>query len=386
MMCEIYNMSVFLYFSALYLPHLGGVESYTNNLSRKLAESGNKVIIVTSALNNDAGKFSEENIEIYRFPALSIMGGRFPFPKKNALWHQMWEMLGSLKVDHVLINTRYYYTTILGLKFAKNKGIKAILIDHSTNYLSIGNKALDHIIRFYEKMITKKIMRYEPVFFSVSSKGTGWLKELGITARGVLPNAVDSVEFSKKGKAAKFDKTGEFHIAYAGRLIKEKGVVKLCKVVESLIEKGYVDIHLDIAGSGPAEVQVSDFAKRVENIRYFGRLNSAELASLLNADEVFCLPSDYPEGFPTVLLEAASCGMGIIMSDTGGSDELIPEKKYGIVLSGTTLADIEKAILYFYVNQSYLYEAADNVRKRVVTLYSWEETANKLINYCDRFG
>lgn len=83
-----------------------------------------------------------------------------------------------------------------------------------------------------------------------------------------------------------------------------------------------------------------------------------------------CLPSDYPEGFPTVLLEAASCGMGIIMSNTGGSDELVPAEQYGIVLSDTSLANIEAGILRFYSDRQFLKEAADNIRNRVISEYS----------------
>lgn len=35
-------------FSANYLPNVGGVERYTYNLAKKLAQRGNNVIIVTS--------------------------------------------------------------------------------------------------------------------------------------------------------------------------------------------------------------------------------------------------------------------------------------------------------------------------------------------------
>ena len=38
----------FCIFSAHYLPHVGGVEKYTQNLARQLADQGNRVIIVTS--------------------------------------------------------------------------------------------------------------------------------------------------------------------------------------------------------------------------------------------------------------------------------------------------------------------------------------------------
>ena len=35
-------------FSALYFPHMGGVEKYTGNLARELSALGNNVVIVTN--------------------------------------------------------------------------------------------------------------------------------------------------------------------------------------------------------------------------------------------------------------------------------------------------------------------------------------------------
>lgn len=380
-------MGNFLYFSALYLPHLGGVESYTKNLSAELTKSGNRVVIATSALNNDEGVSKEEDIDIYRFPSFSAMEGRFPLPKKNALWRRLWKSLCSLEIDHVLINTRYYYMTILGLKYAKEKGIRALLIDHSTNYLHVGNNVVDFVIRCYEKMITRKVIHYDPLFLSVSLRGKDWLRKFGINVFGILPNAVNSYSFSKgnSGNFSTFNTDDKFHVVYAGRLIKEKGIIKLCEVVESFVNRGYEDIVLDIAGSGLVETEINSYVNRCNNINFYGRLNAEELASLLNASDVFCLPSDYPEGFPTVLLEAASCGMGIIMSNTGGSDELVPAEQYGIVLSDTSLANIEAGILRFYSDRQFLKEAADNIQNRVISEYSWKKTANKLIRYCDSF-
>lgn len=54
------------FFSAQYLPHMGGVENYTYNISKELIRKGNEVIIVTSHVKGQ--KYYEicEGIEIYR--------------------------------------------------------------------------------------------------------------------------------------------------------------------------------------------------------------------------------------------------------------------------------------------------------------------------------
>ena len=43
-------MSVFAIVSALYPPHVGGVERYSYNLAKKLEERGHKIIVIASGI------------------------------------------------------------------------------------------------------------------------------------------------------------------------------------------------------------------------------------------------------------------------------------------------------------------------------------------------
>ena len=46
-----------------------------------------------------------------------------------------------------------------------------------------------------------------------------------------------------------------------------------------------------------------------EHIIPLGRLQFEEIVSLLGQADIYCFPTDYPEGFPTVVLEAAAAGV-----------------------------------------------------------------------------
>ena len=54
-----------------------------------------------------------------------------------------------------------------------------------------------------------------------------------------------------------------------------------------------------------------------------GTLSQAEIASLMNKAQFFCLSSS-SEGFPKVLVEAMACGLPIISTDTGNCREEFP--------------------------------------------------------------
>ena len=60
-------------FNGYYLPHLGGVERYTYNISKKLRERGYNVIIVTTQHSDDLlNEEVQEGIKIYRLPVKNI--------------------------------------------------------------------------------------------------------------------------------------------------------------------------------------------------------------------------------------------------------------------------------------------------------------------------
>ena len=67
-------------FNGYYLPHLGGVERYTYNISKKLHERGYNVIIVTTQHSDDLlNEEVQEGIKIYRLPVKNIWKNRYPF-------------------------------------------------------------------------------------------------------------------------------------------------------------------------------------------------------------------------------------------------------------------------------------------------------------------
>ena len=53
-------MKKYCIFAAQFLPHMGGVENYTYNISKELIKRGNKVTVVT---NNTTGSVTREKME-----------------------------------------------------------------------------------------------------------------------------------------------------------------------------------------------------------------------------------------------------------------------------------------------------------------------------------
>ena len=78
-----------LIFSAQFLPHLGGIENFTYNLSKCLISKGHNPIVVTSNTTNSPSQEVIDGIQIYRFDCINLIDGRFPIYKKNSTFKQI---------------------------------------------------------------------------------------------------------------------------------------------------------------------------------------------------------------------------------------------------------------------------------------------------------
>ncbi len=365
--------------SAYYPPHMGGVERYTENLARKLAELGNEVVIVTSSNSERTdGATSVEGVSLIEIPSVSLMNDRFPIIKPTPSAFRTFHRIMELPISNIIINTRYYPICHFACRVASKKRIRPVLIDHSSGYLSTKKSPLGYLMRLYERLSTKIVSRSKPVACAVSNRSLKWIESLGFSPHSVVPNSIDSIAY--RASASVIDWNSElnispdaFVVAYAGRLIEEKGVMKAIEAIDGIPEE---KIHLIIAGSGPLNATVSNAQN--ERIHFVGRLSESDMSSLLHYASCFLMPSEYPEGMPTVLLEAAAQECAIVVSDCAGASDVIPESNYGTVLPDCSIASIQKAVLTYFENPNILLEHSRNVHDLVSSRFTWSQTALNL--------
>lgn len=374
-------------FASHYLPYLGGIERYTSNLAKALMDMGDEVLIVTC---NDM-KLKEyefvDHVPVLRLPCINLMGGRYPVTKWNREFRKLYKKLKEREFDLVLINARFYPHTLLGAWYARRKGIRCVILDHGTSHMTVGKKipdmvfaAVEHIITFGDKLLCKE-------YFGVSKACCHWLKHFGIRAEGVLYNAVDAEVIRRIAEKPVRDFRAEYGISqdtaavvYTGRLIKEKGIFKLIQAVE-MLDPSY-RICLLIAGDGEEMDQVK--ARESARVKALGRLDFQEVASLLGQAEIYCLPTEYPEGFPTSVLEAAAAGCYVITTDRGGSRELICDESYGKILTEVTPDTIRNAIEKALLDPAVREAAAKKAEERVNQVYTWNKTAERVHHLAGR--
>lgn len=375
-------------FTANYLPNLGGVERYTYNLAKALIKKGNMVTVVTSNVFKLLSHDWNDGIEIYRFPCIKILNGRFPVLKKNKDFLRIEHELKQKTFDFAIIQTRFYFHSLYGVKFAKKQGMPSIVLEHGTNHFTIGNRVLDGLGQIYEHWITACVKQYCTNFYGVSEACCVWCRHFHINTKGILYNAVDLetiqgylAEDVGEGYKKKYNIKDALVIAYTGRLVPEKGILKLISAVDILHNEGFKVVLL-VAGDG-------ELFHKIKQLRHpfvilLGKLKFNDVILLLKETDVFCLPTDYPEGFPTSVLEAAACKCYIVTTMNGGSKELILNHTYGTVLLENTSENIAKAIKQSIEDREYRDVAREKTYQRLCDKFTWEKTTQELIEIFER--
>jgi glycosyltransferase involved in cell wall biosynthesis len=362
-------------FTGYFVPHMGGVERYSEKLATALHELGYEIVVVTS---NDSGAPSHDklhNYSVYRLPIRDLAKNRYPIPKRGEEYRALIKQVEAENIDYFILQTRFHLTSLVGARMGRRLGKPVVCIEHGTNHLSVGNPALDWFGAIYEDALTFYLKRFVDKFYGVSEACNVWLRHFGIKASGVFYNAVSAGDRrGVKDTYAKRYPKDEIVIAYAGRLIKEKGVMNLIEAFQAVDEK-VGKLRLAIAGSGPL---LEEIKKNPDpRIDLVGKLSFADVMSLYKRTDIFVHPSQYPEGLPTAVLEAGLMDCAVVATPRGGTAEVISDRGHGRIVDGS-VGSLREAITWYVEHPKDRKSCAENLRHRIEAQFEWSVVAGQV--------
>lgn len=182
----------------------------------------------------------------------------------------------------------------------------------------------------------------------------------------VIYNGVDTSEFKPDYSIKK-----ELRLICVSRLIKRKGIEYLINAL-----KGLENVSLTIIGKGNLEDRLKKLVKKLKvNIKFLGNVPHEKIMKYYKNSDVFVLPS-LNEGMSNTVLEAAASGLALIVTDTGGTKELVKEN--GIIIKKKSIESIKKAIIKIQKNKKLLLDMAKQSRA-IAKKMTWENTAKNYI-------
>jgi glycosyltransferase involved in cell wall biosynthesis len=118
-------------------------------------------------------------------------------------------------------------------------------------------------------------------------------------------------------KAQSRDSSETFRVGFAGRLVPEKGI----DVLAEAIRRMEPPLELVVAGDGPLRAWLAGQDLGAAKLHFLDRLEHSKMDAAYHQMDVLVLPSratpTWVEQFGRVLVEALSCGVPVVGSDTG---------------------------------------------------------------------
>ena len=154
----------------------------------------------------------------------------------------------------------------------------------------------------------------------------------------VLFNCIDETIYNSKNKENYREKYNiekdEIVIGFAGRLLKEKGILELIKAFKLL--KTNKKVKLLIVGTNVfVNLEKDKYLQKVyneiknisENIIFTGYIEIEKMPFIYNSMDIMVIPSLWEEAFGCVAIEAMAMGVPIIATKSGGLHALSQSKK-----------------------------------------------------------
>lgn len=179
-------------------------------------------------------------------------------------------------------------------------------------------------------------------------------------------------------KKYKIDKK---YILSVGTIEPRKNFITSIKAFNLIKQKNTgFDYKLVIAGrtgwKSEATYEEREKSPYWEDILFTGRVPDRDLVQIYNQAELFVYPSLF-EGFGLPPLEAMSCGLPVIASNTSSLKEVIGDA--GILVTAGDESELKKQILHVLENKEIKEELKGKSLFRAKE-FNWEETAQKTIN------
>ena len=232
----------------------------------------------------------------------------------------------------------------------------------------------------YRVKNSRGIVGYLPVSSGTERELTNWYP-VENAAIEVIPNGADLTVFHPQLKAIHREPVrAELHcnsrhlvFVFAGGEWNRKG---LALAIEALAKMENKQAVLWIAGTDPQKQTFVSMVERLglqDQVRWLGFRKDIE--RVYAAADVFLFPSAY-EAFSLATIEAAACGLPVIMCDISGAKELLGDGRGGRIVERNA-ESISKAMLDFTCDRHLLEAEGQLARAKVELRFHWDAIAKQ---------
>lgn len=322
-----------LLLSFVFSPNIGGVESHLDDLCSYLIKKDYKVVVMTyQPLISKATApiiAKKHNLTIFRIPHIkfNLFNRLEKFPVLQILYLTpsiflfsfLYLLVNNKKID--VIQTHGFNMAFVGAILSVVFKKKFTVNTHVS--FNFSKKTLYSVI-------LKNVLNRASRILVLTNNARKELVRIGISKEKIIVyhQWIDEKMFKPLDKKISREKLSlpqnSFIVFFAGRFVPAKGVSLILKAARKISQ----NIQFVFVGSGPLAEHIRKAQENNPSIRFVGTVDKNALPYYYSAADLSIIPSvqatkTYSEGIPRVFIESLYCGTPVIVTKTGGMEELL---------------------------------------------------------------
>jgi glycosyltransferase involved in cell wall biosynthesis len=372
-----------LFYAYEYPPLGGGVANAVENLFEQFSkEKDLHIDFITSSLDNkwevDDSLYS--NITFYKIP----VGKKTPenYHKQKAKDMVLYSWNAFLLTWKLIFKHKYNLAHFFGFP----GGLVTLLFRWKMHYI-ISLRGVD-VPGYNDRFGLYYKLFYTPLSWLIwqfadkviaNSKGLADLaNQTSKKSVNIIPNGVDISKFQVVDEKEKFE---NFTVTGGATLLgRKKGLEYLIRGFAKL-NKEFPDTRLKLIGSGDLWDEFQNLINELnieKSAELLGRKEHKWIEENLPKFHALCLPS-LNEGMSNAALEGLASGLPLILTNTGGTEELLVEGENGFIVEKKNPDDIYDKLRKLYQDAELRKRMGENSRKRAESM-SWESVAREYLD------
>ena len=351
---------------------MGGVGLHVHYLSKKQAQAGHEVTVLTSDHGGESTRQrrAQTNYTIIRHQ-------EYMNPLGNSFTPSILCSIFGLKdgFDILHIHSHLFFSSNMAATLGRFLDLPVVITNHG---LFTQQDTPAYIDRLHLKTLGKLTFNSADRIHCYTENAKEQCSRYGITPeKQVIRNGIDHTRFTPDGeKYNKIDNNGMVILAVL-RLVEGKRPKDAIDIIDTLQEE-HPDVTLYLCGDGPLRDTLEEYAHMNgldEYVTFLGQIEYERMPQLYRTCDIVLLPSETEAGCPRVILEALATEKPFVMSNLETNAKALTE--VGMTAEIGNIAEFSEKLSMLISNPSQRDTIGERGRELIEEEFNWQKTATK---------
>ncbi len=359
-----------------YPPQIGGIASYAYNLASHLPAGD--TFVYAPKMKDDVVFDANNGWKVFRTKPYFT----FFWPRWIKMYLQVRKIVKSEKIQRLMIQ-HVLPAGYVGFLIRKTFKIPYYIFLHGSD-LEIGlrrkRRKLSLVCKNADKVVVSSIFLKNKLLSKIE-----YLKNIVVVYPGPADNFLADVDADLIMRMrSQLALEGKKVIITVGRLADGKGFPHLIRLLPKILER-VPNVAWLVIGDGPKKDQIIDLVQKnnLQNVvRFLGQMSNNSLPLYYHLADIFVLLTHkdeaVEEGWGTVFMEAAACGLPIVAGSVGGVEEAVENLVTGLLVDTHQEAQVISAVTELLGKKDYAGQMGAAGRERVLQNFTWDKQIGKI--------